>query len=468
VRSRYRAALSTYLRWPLILVAFFEAMIALMAVFWLASGPPSRITFEGVVAFALCLVYLGIVVAEHLKEVLATPRSRVTPGLHTTHLLVAGAMTAVVGVGLPCLIAGFTVGLGERGLAVVAVTLAALTVPAMLSQCPRPGLLVWCFWLLFPLDRLLFDQWAYPAGVPVSLPSSIALLAAGLASLFALAIHFQQLREETPGYARRGLLRPLWGPASAISRSRDEQGRQLPSFRVSVPRNLRALGGKSPGVGENLLRRALHWHAGSGVGWNMLLQGMFLAPIVLAPLMVSFLDTRSLTRALGNISDVFCLIAPLVGLYPAFSMGLQPAVRARVAGEFLRPFSRTQHVQAVGLVLTVFLASESLAFMLFPVAALWLVASKADWSQQALWPLAAGLSAIPLFLGVGLANLRESEVFWAILGSWIVYPLFLWLAASCEGKGEGWPLFGLCALMAAIGLATMRGAYRSWLKRDVA
>ena len=81
-------------------------------------------------------MYLGIVVAEHLKEVLSPPRSRVTPGLHKTHLLVAGAMTAIVGFVVPCLIAGFTVGFGERGLAVVAVTLAALTVPAMLSQRP--------------------------------------------------------------------------------------------------------------------------------------------------------------------------------------------------------------------------------------------------------------------------------------------------------------------------------------------
>jgi hypothetical protein len=283
-----------------------------------------------------------------------------------------------------------------------------------------------------------------------------------------LANFFLQFREETPGYSRHRLLEPLWGPRPTVRDGGDAERLQWSRFRVPLPRNLRALGGKSPGAGESLVHRGLHWHAASQVGWNMLLQGIWIGVMALVPVMESFLVERSLVRSLGHISGLICLAAPLVGLYPAFAMGLQPAVRARVAGEFLRPFSRNQHVQAVGLLLIVFLTSESLAFMLFPVAALWLVASKADWSQQASWPLAAGLSAIPLFLGVGLANLRESEVFWAILGSWIAYPLFLWLAASCEGKGGGWPLFGLCALMAAIGLATMRGAYRSWLNRDVA
>ena len=173
-------------------------------------------------------------------------------------------------------------------------------------------------------------------------------------------------------------------------------------------------------------------------------------------------------RSLGDIASLLCLAAPLVGLIPAFAISLQPAVRARVASEFLRPFSRTEHVQAVALVLVFFLVAVVLEISVLPLAGFWLVASKPVWSQQPLWPLAAGLSAVPLFLGVGLANLREPEAFWAILGSWIAYPLFLWLAASCEGKAEGLPLFGLCTLMAAIGCGTMRGAYRSWLNRDVA
>jgi hypothetical protein len=278
-----------------------------------------------------------------------------------------------------------------------------------------------------------------------------------LASVLALALHFLQFREETPGFSRRWLFQPLWGPGSAIGNSRDEARLQWSSFRLPLPHNLRALGGKSPGTGESLLRRARHWHAASQVGSNMLLQGVL---IVLA--IALFQGARSL----GHMVSVLSFIAPLVGLAPAFVLGLQPAVRARVAGEFLRPFSRTQHVQAVGLAVVGFLVAEALEIILLPLPAFWLLASKPVWSEQPLWPMAAGLSAIPLFLGVGLANLRESEVFWAILASWIVHPLFLWLAAWCEG--EGWLLFGLCALMAAIGFATMRGAYRSWLNRDVA
>ncbi|HEX4072508.1 MAG TPA: hypothetical protein VHX68_15110, partial [Planctomycetaceae bacterium] len=444
MRNRYREALSTYLRWPLILLAILTATLALIAALLLAIERPRRITFDGVFPFGFWLACLGITAAEHLREMLGSPRSRVTPGLRETHLLVAGAMTAIVGFVAPCLIGGLTVGLGERGLAVAAVTLAALTVPAMLSQRPFSGSLRWLIWPLYLFVLFVLFRSEGPADIPVSVMASVALFAASIGSLLALAIHFLQLREETPGYSRRGLLRPLWGPGSAISGGRDQKQLQWSTFRVRFPHNLRALGGKSPGTGETLLRRALHWHAASQVGWNMLLQGMFFGAIV--PVMGSLLGTRSLTRSLGYVSDLICLAAPLVGLYPAFAIALQPAVRARVAGEFLRPFSRSQHVQAVALVLIVFLASEALAIMLFPFAVFWLVASKPVWSQQPLWPMATGLSAIPLFLGVGLANLRESEVFWAILGSWIAYPLFLWLAASCEGKGEGWPLFGLCAL----------------------
>ena len=73
VRNPYRPALRTYLRWPLILVAILEAIVALIAGLVLAIEPPPRITFEGIFAFALCLMYLGIVVAEHLKEVLSPP-----------------------------------------------------------------------------------------------------------------------------------------------------------------------------------------------------------------------------------------------------------------------------------------------------------------------------------------------------------------------------------------------------------
>jgi hypothetical protein len=461
VRNRYRAALRTYLRWPLVLIAIVAVILALIASLLLAFERPDRITFAATFPFAFWLACLGVAGAEHLREMLGSPRSRVLPGLYETHLVVAGAMTAIVGFVVPCLMAGLTVGLGECGLALVAVTLAALTVPPMLMQRPFAGALVWIVWLPIWLVELVFPQSEFLAETPVSLLSSLALLAASLVSALALAIHFLEFREETPGSSRRGLLQPLWGPESTISDSRDEERWQWSRLRVPVPHNLRGLGGKSPGAGENLLRRARHWHAASQIGPNMLLQGVLAVVMVLA--MAIFLGTRSL----GHMASLLCFLAPLIGLAPAFVLGLQPAVRARVAGEFLRPFSRTEHVHAVGLVLVVFLAAAALAIIVVPLAAFWLVASKPVRSQQPLWPLAAGLSAIPLFLGVGLANLRESEAFWAILASWIAYPLFLWLADSCAGKNEGWPLFGLCTLMAAIGFAIMRGAYRSWLDRDV-
>jgi hypothetical protein len=462
LRNPYRAAMSTYLRWPLILLAILTAISALIAVLLLAIERPRVITFAAAFPFGLWLACLGIVLTEHLKEMLGSPRSHVTPGLREAHLFIAGGIAAVVGFVVPCLMAGLTVGLVECGLAVVSVAFAALTVPAMLSQYARLGMFVGLFLLLFPLPRLLIDQWPLPVNVPVSLPSSIALLVAAVISVFVLANHLLQLREVGLRSSTHGLLRPLWGPGSATFDSRDEEQRQWSRLRVPLPRNLRGLGGKSPGVGEGLLRRALHWHAASQVGWNMLLQGIWFG------VTVSIFTVPPTVHSLGNLTSVLYLAAPLVGVVPAFAWALQPGVRARLASEFLRPFSRTQHVQAVGLVLVVFLTAEALEIMLLPLTGLWLVGGKEIWSCQPVWPLVAGLSAIPLFLGVGLANLRESEVFWAILASWIAYPLFLWLVAACEGKGAGWPIFGLCSLMTAIGLTIMRGAYRSWLNRDVA
>ena len=309
---------------------------------------------------------------------------------------------------------------------------------------------------IYPLCVLalyVFYQSEGPAIIPVSFVSSIALLAAAFASLFVLAIHFRQLREETPGLREAGLLRPLWGPGAAIGDSRNQERWHWSRLPVSVPRDFCAAWAASrPVPARILLRRALHWHAASQFGWNMLRQCV-LAGVVMLGIAIS-----QGARSLGDIASLLCLAAPLVGLIPAFAISLQPAVRARVASEFLRPFSRTEHVQAVALVLVFFLVAVVLEISVLPLAGFWLVASKPVWSQQPLWPLAAGLSAVPLFLGVGLANLREPEAFWGDPWQLDRVPAVPVLAASCEGKAEGLPLFGLCTLMAAIGCGTMRGA----------
>jgi hypothetical protein len=456
VRSRYREALRTYWRFPLILQAIAAVITVPVAGMILANEWPR---VGNAVPLVFALPWFASYLSKHLKEMLGSPRSRVTPDLHRTHLVIAAAITAVLAVVIPLLVSLVACGFRGPHLTIVAIALAAFVIPAFVAQFLPIFTVVptaWAVWFLFSGNHEL--EMSQSAALPR------ALLGVSAACLVMLAVRLGRFHEEASGYSKRWLLQPLWRNRATINKDRDEVIRYWPQLLIPLPRNLRALGGQSPGVGEKLLRRALHWHAAWRVGWSMVLQGIVFGGMQL----VILLSLRPQSTAFFEISlfTIFAGLAPTVWLGSHFAI-LQAPARARLATEFLRPFSRTEHVRAVGLVLAISVVAEALLIVAIPLAGFWLTGANSLWIRQSLWLPAAAASSVPLFFGVGTANLDSEDSFWAMFASLIAYGIFLWLLASYGNEAVGWLLLDLCAVMVAIGVAVMRASYLSWLNRDV-
>ena len=143
----------------------------------------------------------------------------------------------------------------------------------------------------------------------------------------------------------------------------------------------------------------------------------------------------------------FLCFRQLVGLLPivvsrfgAIVVNGESWVRLRL--EVVRPFSREQFVQAVGLAIIAALVRFILLAIAVPGVVLWLRGGF-SLTGSAFWWAVVVIAWLPLFLAIGLANLPSFEAnFWAIL--WLVaYCIFLIVCATKYRRNQAlsaWPL----------------------------
>jgi hypothetical protein len=113
-------------------------------------------------------------------------------------------------------------------------------------------------------------------------------------------------------------------------------------------------------------------------------------------------------------AEFFLYGAILVGMLPIIALCFGAVLhfgelRATLLIEFLRPFSREQFVQAVGLAILVALVRFILLAVVVPGIVVWLCGGLTH-TGQAVWFVIAVIAWLPLFLGSSLANLPSFEV----------------------------------------------------------
>jgi hypothetical protein len=469
-RNPYREVLLTYCRWRFVWVAvFFLPALTLQ-------GSPSRLADF----FPIVFPAMGVSgqLLSHLAQFFGSPRGRLTPGLGRAHFVVAGAWIAIFAVLVPFEFSLLLVDGGGQRFTIVAVSFASVALFCLFMQ--NSGLR----WLLFGLVFLLDKLGHIPIDRSLSWFESVGLCGLGVLSLIGAAVKISHFDAENTVSTERWLLqravrliartvyfvrlqfnrrvfavgRASAGRGSRVDVDGGEELRQVPPLRAATSARLRALGGGAPGPGEGLWRRARHWAAAWQITGNMTAVGAISGGALIV------LDRVS-ARA-----DFYWCCAILVGLLPiiAICFGaflLFSELRTRLLVEFLRPYSREQFVQAVGLAILVALGRFILLAVAVPGIVVWLCGGLTH-TGQALWFAVAVIAWLPVFLGASLANRPSWETnFWVIL--WLVlYGIFLILCAANAGEFESYPMALLSATLLVVGLLNLRGAYRTWLNRD--
>jgi hypothetical protein len=457
-RSPYREVLETYLRRELVAPMLVVGMMDLFLLILGAASENGRDS-AGVALMSVAQSgFMGMLLNGHLTEMLGSPRSRVTPGLHRAHLLVAGAIVVVFAVLIPLATSLSILGLESPNLAIVAIACVTCSAPALLDVLPFTQALSWLLfgWIFFlGGSGWIANRW------PPSTTDSLLLLGFSVICMAVLAVRYSRFHEEMRGYANRKWTKPISGSRETNGDDMFEGSRSWEALRVPVPRNLRSFGGQSPGPGEGLWRRARHWNAVWRVVWTSILIGVLLGGL---PLALDFQSPGALSRGVFAISFLFGV--PLLGLRRPGSV-FQPLDRILLANEFLRPFSRVQHVRAVGLVLVGSAVGGVLLAAMIPMFGLWFLTGRSAVNAETVWTILAGTAWFPVLFGVGVANLKPEESIAVIALCLSCYVLFALLLGFCGDRLMGIPLGIMCAAIAAFGVALTRAAYRLWLNRDV-
>jgi hypothetical protein len=146
-RNPYREVLRTYRRWR-----FFGVVVSIVptpGLFLALHEHASRIADFVPVIFAA--MPFSSLLASHLRELLGSPRARVTPGLCRAHFVVAGTWIALLAVFVPFVVSLFLVERGDTRFAIVAMCFATFAVGCFLWQ--TPGLSLLLISLYFLIDK---------------------------------------------------------------------------------------------------------------------------------------------------------------------------------------------------------------------------------------------------------------------------------------------------------------------------
>jgi len=206
-----------------------------------------------------------------------------------------------------------------------------------------------------------------------------------------------------------------------------------------------------------LWRRARHWDAAWQFGGNSSLWGAVCGVTIVANIFRSDPAVFYGWAVLGAVLPVVVLC------YGAFVLYGEP--RARLTLEFLRPFSREQFVQSVGLAITTALFRFIFVAIVIPGLVFWLRGGLSS-RGQVWWIAVVVIAWLPTFLGAALANLPKFETNFLIILWLVLYATCVGICVANPQDFAPYPVGLLCGILLTVGLISLRLAYRTWLNND--
>jgi hypothetical protein len=466
MRNPYREILRTYVGWRLVAVLLLLLLVLPTLLPELLHRDDSgRISMDIVVAGALLAMpmFSAVPLTDHLKAMLGSPRSRLTPGLHRRHLVIAGPIALAVMVVLPLTASLTAVGVKGPHLPLVAAASAAFVVAAFLATWhPNAGsLAAMLFWIAPMLLRSSTDHVWLP-----STANSILLLTVALTCFVLLAFRYARFNEEMYGYTKRS----DW-ERSAIDRGRGmgeaAASRRKWEISVPVPRNVRSLWAERPNARQNRWRQVLHWNVAWRTMWEGVFGGAAMSGLVLL-LEVSFHADRPGhnvgAQAFSSADSLLLAIfLPVIANFPAgYIFG--STRRSFALNEVLRTYSRAVHFQTVGLGLAASSLLGALSAVGLLIAGRWIIAGDCTPSGDMLRALAVATCSMPLFFALSAGHWSPAQSLRGLVGIPVLY-----LAACALALLPSDPFWaGLSSIgLLAVGWTVLRAAYQSWLDADL-
>jgi hypothetical protein len=465
VRNRYLAVCTTYRRWLVgwWLLFLLPGLIGLSMDINRMQKVHEQPTngegqflpgFENLIVDVLPFACLGCVLGIHLKELFGNSTGRLTPRLIGPHLAVAGLLVVGMTVCLPIVLAA---GVGYRGplLPLIAFALAAFSLPAVLMHW-LPAAAV----ILFFLPVVLTSGWSPRLPLSVSV-RAYALITLSLAGLSSIVLRLRNFNEEMREFDRR---MPL--PAFGWTRPSTTSGQYVAPWNPAPPirRSLRTLAKPYPVSQETLWSCALHWDAGWRTFWRAGQQGI----LMVATLLVMALLSRPTHLKFDRRPAMLFMPVFLAAQWAVIPLwGTMYWNRGALAGEFLRPYARLQHVRAVGFVLAgATLASFALVIAAL-IAATWLSGFDTPAAERLSRELVFGGSIVPLFFAVTVwpfptANWRLGNYVYQVAA--MIPSVAIWMMVDTASNETFYCVMGLLAFL---GLAMTGRAYRRWLDEDL-
>jgi hypothetical protein len=379
-----------------------------------------------------------------------------TPRLLGPHLVIAGLIAVSVALFLPAMVA-VAGGYGGSPLPVIAFALTAFSFAAFLMHWQPAAMLI----LFYAPSLLIYGASGLALSLSVKSSLAIALSVAGLASI---VLRFRNFNEEIPEFKRR---LPRIGFGWSSFQATPGQTFSPWSLWNPVPpirRNLRALTMPYPVWDETLWRRAVHWDA----AWQNFRRVVYLSLWVALSFFAFALYSRTSHSEGPPRPAILMFPLVLISQFAATPLwGTMYWNHNSLVGEFLRPYSRPQHVRAVGFVLAVACATSFMLASAALLASISIFGLPTPSADRVIRELVFAASSLPLFFAVTVWPFPASS--WR-LGNYIyslvvlVPTMFLWDMVYSLANG---PFIVGALLMGFAGCVATWKAYRRWLIGDV-
>jgi hypothetical protein len=449
MRNPYFAAVSSFRIWPLLLVVGFWMMIAvpLMIGDWGRSSPRSLHEFShAAVLYGWLLMWLSVGLVHHLKQMLGSPLSRVTPKLQRAHLTVAVVILML----LTCVFPLVIIQLFDSGKSLIAIVACALALFSVSSLLAFRW--VWCYFLVAYAPALpMFLRWD-SFRIPTSMETA-ALLALAAACLALLYYRLSRFHEEMHEHRHRFPLFHQLAQRSSIPVSAGPGGW---SFHVPLPRNLRAFRGVAGSTQESPIARGLHWNAARRSLWSAAFMGAT----------VSLVTIGFLYPLYGSLAIEKYFTSPMVfvfGVFPALIV-LGPQARRYLVMELMRPYSRAEYIRGVAFVLVASCLICWAFIFLVPYFGAWVVTREIPGDSEMLAKICLSLCTLPLLFGVSTWPCKRQIVVFMIMIS--VTSGFIGINEFTRNWMTTEAYAALLATLLIVGLAVTWFSYRRWLTVD--
>lgn len=447
--SRYGPILRTYRRWPLLLVVGMSPLYVLVTALSRA-GVNSPLWFFG----CMMVIQSSMRLAEHWKELLGSPLSRTLPDAQRRHVVVACGIIAVwlLMLYLPLVLLRHNKLL--EGVTTAACLGAVFCVSVTIAFCwPLLQLLSTFALMVAPMAALFRGNGTLV--LPASVELTVGAVAVAAASLMALLPRMLRLSEESPEYWRRTSTDPYWVNRSHWLGSSGWGARAAQQFDYRFRPT--TWGRVSRWMAASVQRGRSAWLIGFlfPIGFVALLAGATRRPMsqTVAAWLVLLIGTFQATIVVANLA----------------------AMRKKFfTVEVLRPQTRSQQVQAVGLALARLAAAIWLGAVMASlfIARLWWGAWPVDVLNLQRVAFSAALTAAAV--GVALwgfrfaANMIVAIAVGAFVVSQMVFMSFIFRSTIGQvfdptSPLPWWPLLPLAAVG---GLFTWR-AQAYWMNADL-